>query len=196
MLGNGVKVKELDMREWSGFGEPGQRGEACEGSDVEEDLVAVQRACSSTIERDFDGPLAYEAAPSHQEFAFAGGKPGQMRLDQAFYHRPLARLNLPHRYLTGDAGSERLAGGDNLSDACSVDEVLARQAGDIGAGTAHITLLYDRDALARSAEVPRYRFSRLAATEHHGIVGINRRHVQSPQQSIRRQTTRSKPRPR
>jgi len=35
------------MREWSGFGDPGQRREACEGSDVEEDLVAAQRTCSS-----------------------------------------------------------------------------------------------------------------------------------------------------
>src|ERR1700721_2598588 len=98
MFGNGVKVKELDMRERNGIGEPGQRGEACESSDVEKDLVAMQRACSSTVERDFDGPLGYEAAPSHHKFAIGGGKPVQMRLDQAFDHRPLARLNLPHRH--------------------------------------------------------------------------------------------------
>jgi len=57
------------------FGESGQRGEAREGSDVEKDLVALQRACSSTVERDLDGPLGYEAAPSHHEFAIAGGEP-------------------------------------------------------------------------------------------------------------------------
>src|ERR1700722_2927257 len=161
------------MREWSGFGEPGQRREAGEGSDVEEDLVAAQRACSSTVERDLEGPLGSKAAPSHHELATAGGELVQMRLDQAFHHRPLAGLNFPHRHIPCDASSERLARGYRMSDACAVDEVLARQAGNIGAGTAHITLLYDRDASAGSAEMPRYRFPRLATAEHHGIIDIN-----------------------
>src|SRR5882672_8696005 len=65
-----------------------------------------------------------------------------------------------------------------MSDACTVDEVLARQASNIGAGTAHIALLYDHDAFAGTAEMPRYRFSRLAAAEHHGIIGINCGHDQ------------------
>src|ERR1700676_2624542 len=115
------------MREWSGFGEPEQRREACEGSDVEEDLVAAQRACSSTVERDLDGPFANKAAPSHHEFAAAGGEFIQMQLDQAFHHRPLAGLNFPHRYIPCDAGSERLARGYSMSDAGPVDDVLARQ---------------------------------------------------------------------
>src|SRR5712671_5666552 len=59
------------MREWSGFGEPEQRREACEGADVEEDLVAAQRARSSSVERDLDGPLGNKAAPSHHKFATA-----------------------------------------------------------------------------------------------------------------------------
>src|ERR1700676_1219864 len=167
------------MRKWTGFGEPGQRWEACEGADVEEDLVAAQRAGSSTVERDLDGPLGNKAAPSHHEFATAGGELVQMRLDQTFHHRPLAGLNFPHRHIPCDAGSERLARGYRMSDACTVDEVLARQAGNIGAGTAHITLLYDRDALAGTAEMPRYRFSRLAAAEHHGIIDINGGHGRS-----------------
>jgi len=116
-----------------------------------------------------------------------------MRLDQAFHHRPLAGLNFPHRHIPCDAGSERLARGYSMSDACTVDEVLARQAGNIGAGTAHIALLYDHDAFAGTAEMPRYRFSRLAAAEHHGIIGINRGHDQLPSGNYRRQRTRSKP---
>src|SRR5580692_5906931 len=108
MLRNGVKVEKLDMREWSGFGEPGQRGEAGEGADVEKDLVAAKRACSSIVERDLDGPLGNKAAPSHHEFATAGGELVQMRLDQTFHHRPLAGLNLPHRHAPGDAGSKHL----------------------------------------------------------------------------------------
>src|ERR1700688_3745545 len=184
MLGKGVKVKKLDMREWSGFGEPGQRGEACEGADVEEDLVAAQRACSSTVERDLEGPLGNKAAPSHHEFAAAGGELVQMRLDQAFHHRPLAGLNFPHRHILCDAGSERLARGYRMSDACTVDEVLARHAGDIRAGTAHIALLYDHDAFAGIAEMPRYRFSRLGAAEHHGIIGINCGHDRFPLRNL------------
>ena len=86
------------MGEWSGFGEPGQPREGCEGSEVEKDLVAAQRSCSSTIERDLDGPLGNEVAPSHHEFAAAGGEPIQMQLDQALDHRPLACLDLPHRH--------------------------------------------------------------------------------------------------
>src|SRR5260370_41164078 len=117
MLGNGVKVKQLDMREWSGFGEPGQRREACEGSDVEEDPVAAQRACSSSVERDLDGPLGNKAAPSHHEFATAGGELIQSRLDQAFHPHPLAGWNLPHQHRACDAGSERLARAYSMSDA-------------------------------------------------------------------------------
>src|SRR5882757_7355700 len=166
------------MREWSGLGEPGQRRDACEGADVDKDLVAAQRACSSPVERDLDGPLRNKAAPSHHEFATAGGELVQMRLDQAFHHRPLAGLNFPHRHTPCDAGSERLARGYSMSDACTVDEVLARQAGNIGAGTAHIALLYDHDAFAGTAEMPRYRFSRLAAADYHGIIGINCGHDQ------------------
>src|ERR1700692_3845417 len=110
------------MREWSGFGEPGQRGEAWEGSDCGEDLVAAQRPCSSTVERHLDGPLGNKAAPSHHEFATAGGELVQMRLDQTFHHRPLAGLNFPHRHIPCDAGSERLARGYPMSGSCTVDE--------------------------------------------------------------------------
>src|ERR1700730_17184910 len=166
------------MREWSGFGEPGQRREACEGSAGEEDLAAAQRAGSSTVEHDLEGPLGNKAAPPHHEFATAGGELIQMRLDQSFHHRPLAGLNFPHRHTACDAGSERLARGYSMSDACPVDDVLARQAGNIGAGTAHITLLYDHDAFAGTAKMPRYRFACLAAAEHHGIIGINCGHNQ------------------
>src|ERR1700722_5334460 len=109
MLGNRVKVKEFNMGEWSGFGEPEERREACEGSDIEEDLVAAQRACSSTVERNLDGPLGNKAAPSHHEFATAGDELIQMRLDQTLHHRPLASLNFLHRHIPCDAGSERLA---------------------------------------------------------------------------------------
>src|SRR6202035_3283900 len=168
------------MREWSGFGEPEQRWEACEGSDVEEDLVAAQRACSSAIECDLDGPLGNKEAPSHHEFATAGGELVQMRLDQAFHHRPLAGLNFPHQHVPCDAGSERLARGYRMSDACTVDDVLAWQAGNIRAGTPHVALLYDHDAFAGAAEMPRYRFSRLAAAEHHGIIGFNCGHDPFP----------------
>src|SRR3981081_2903607 len=152
------------MREWSSFGEPGQYRQACESSDVQEDLIAAQRACSSTVERALDGPLGNKAAPSHHEFATAGGELIQMRLDQAFHHRPLAGLNFPHQHIPCDAGSERLARGYSMSDACTVDEVLARQAGNIGAGTAHVALLYDHDAFAGPAEMPRDRLSRPAQT--------------------------------
>jgi hypothetical protein len=34
--------------------------------------------------------LSNQKAPSHQEFAAAGGEPIQMQLDQSFDHRPLA----------------------------------------------------------------------------------------------------------
>src|ERR1700733_5103321 len=182
------------MREWGGFGEPWQRREACEGSDIEEDLVAAQRACSSTVERNLDGPLGNKAASSHHDFATAGGELIQMRLDQAFHHRPLASLNFSHRHIPCDAGSERLARGNGMSDACAVDEVLARQARNIGAGTAHIALLYDHDAFAGTAEMPRYRFSRLAAAEHHGIIGINCGHDEFPlKEFILWQRTSSRP---
>src|SRR5258708_33439634 len=169
MLGSGVKVKKLDMREWSSFGEPGQRGETCESADVEKDPVAAQRARSSAIERDLDGPLGNKAASSHHEFAAAGGEPIQVHLDQAFHHRPLANLNFAHRHAPCDAGSERLARGYGMGDAGTVDEVLARQAGNIGAGPAHIALLYAHDALAGTAEMPRYRFACLHAAKHHGL---------------------------
>src|ERR1700746_2269035 len=71
-----------------------------------------------------------------------------------------------------------------MSDACTVDDVLARQAGNVGAGTAHIALLYDNDALVGTAEMPRNGFSRLAAPEHHGITSINCCHDQFQFQSL------------
>src|SRR5271170_3489182 len=104
------------MGEWSGFGEPEQRRQACKGSDVEEDLVAAQRACSSSVERDLEGPLGNEDTPSHHEFATAGGELTQMHLHQAFHHCPLAGLNFPHRHIPYDPRSERLARGYGLSD--------------------------------------------------------------------------------
>src|SRR5271166_2917521 len=157
------------MRERGGFDKPGQRREACESSDVEEDPVAAQRAYSSAVERNLDRVLGNKATPSHHEFATSGGELIQMRLHQAFHHHPLTRLNFPHRHTPGDAGSERFARGDSLSDACSVDKVLTRQARNIGTGTAYIALLYDHNAFAGTAQMPRHRFSRLAAAEHQCI---------------------------
>jgi len=93
------------MREGSGFCESGQRREACEGADVEEDLVAAQRACSSTVERDLRGRSAINSRPSRVRTRRR--RTIQMRLDQTFHHRPLAGLNFPHRHTACDAGPER-----------------------------------------------------------------------------------------
>src|SRR5258708_32432353 len=172
------------MSEWSGFGEPEQRREACEGADVEEDLVAAQRERSCSVEPVLAGPLGTKADPSHHKFATAGSELIQMRLDQAFHHRPLAGLNFPHRHIPCDASSEHLARGCSMSDACPVDDVLARQAGNIGAGTAHIALLYDLDAFAGTAEMPRDRFPPLPAAEPHGYIGITGGHDQFPLRNL------------
>src|SRR5258708_26237413 len=65
-----------------------------------------------------------------------------------------------------------------MGDAGTVDEVLARQAGNIGAGTAHIALFYDHDTLAGTPQMPRYRFACFPAAEHHSIISINCFHGQ------------------
>src|SRR5271169_3239264 len=97
------------MRKWRGFDEPGQCRDACESSDVEKDLVAAQRAFSSTVQRNLDGTLGNKAAASHHELATTGGEPVQVRLDQAYHHHPLASLNFLHRHTPCDTGPECLA---------------------------------------------------------------------------------------
>src|ERR1700677_463617 len=96
MFGDDVELQRLDMREWSGLGEPGYVGNRCPGPGVDEDLVAMQNAFSSTVERDLQGFVANEAAFPHYDLRLAPGKVFHVHQVKTIYHLPLARPYARH----------------------------------------------------------------------------------------------------
>src|SRR6185437_14039318 len=68
--------------------------------------------------------------------------------------------------------AESIGGGDGMRDLGAVNDVLARQAGDVGTGAADVALLDDDHPLAGFAEAPGDGFARLAAAENNGVVSF------------------------
>src|SRR5207237_1290429 len=66
--------------------------------------------------------------------------------------------------------TERLAAAEVGGDLGGVDDVLARQAGDVRAGAADVPALDDRHLLPLGGESPGQVFTRLTASQHDDVV--------------------------
>ena len=120
-------------------------------SDVQEHLVADERARSSVIQAHFDRLRRDEAPRPHDEFGAAFPVVLQVRVDEPLHHVALTLANLRHVDLDRAGHHAELgAGAREMRDLGAVNFVLAWQACDVGARAADPFALDDRSALPRS----------------------------------------------
>jgi hypothetical protein len=176
--GQPVQVEELDVSHRPGRGQAGQVGHCRVGAQVQEDAVAADPAGTAAGQFHLDGPRLGEAGVAHDEFGPAGPVPVQVQPAQAVDHDALPVLDALHagggrpRFdseFGGPPGQGAHLGG--------VDDVLARQAGDVRARPADQLPLHHRRALPFPRHGPGQVLACLAAADHQDVVVLDLSHL-------------------
>ncbi len=140
-----VELENLDMGQRLCRLEAGHAGNKRVGSDIEEDPIADERSHAAVVQAHLERLRPDETPAPHDQFGAARLIVLQMRGDLRGDHLALALANLRHVDLDrpGDhAEFGRMA--REMSDLGASNLVLARQAGDVGAGAADPPPLDDR----------------------------------------------------
>ncbi len=125
-------------------------------SDVDDDLVAAQRACSAVVQLHFDRFQRNETPAAHDQLRTARRVRLQMKRDLAFDHAALALAHFRHVRRDGARHRAEIGGAlRQMRDARAPDFVLAGQTRNGRARAAHPLTLDDGNPLARSPQVPR-----------------------------------------
>ena len=173
-----VQLQGLDvgqrasLREAGGVVDPGTR------PGVDDDGLAAERPGPARVERDLDRLRRDEAPVAHDELRAALPVLRQVHLDQSVDHLPLAVADGGHVDLPVAAGDPELgAAAEIVGDLGAVDDVLARQAGDVGARPADIPPLDDRRALPLRGQRPGQELAGRPAAQDDHVVFLGLRHV-------------------
>ena len=168
-----VQFERLDMGEWPGLGEAGNRRNGCMCSKIEEKLLRGEQPLPAIAQRDLDRPWLDEARIAHDEFRTRRLIAFEMKRHEAFDHGALARHNRLHVDRDRAGRNAIFPGTDNaMSNARAPDLVLAGQAVDIGTRAPDPAPLDDGYLLAGLRQIPGEVFTTLAATDHDGVVAL------------------------
>ena len=138
---------------------------------IDDDILAAKRARPAVVQLGFDGLGADETPRAHDQFRAALLVIVEMNIDEVLDHLALAFAH--RRHVDADillADAELLAAKKERGDLGAVDDVFARQAGDVRARAAHIFALDDDDALSLLRGGPGDQFSAGAAAEDDEII--------------------------
>jgi len=145
---------------------------------IQEHPRAADAAAAAVSQLHVDRAVPGEACPAHDDLGAAGPETVQVKLVQAVDHRPLPGLYALH------AGRRRLQLHPELgcphgerADLRRANDVLARQAGDIGAGAADIVPLHGHGAMALARHRPSEVLARLTSADNKNVVILDRRHL-------------------
>lgn len=129
-----VEVKRADMRQRLGGSQSRHIGNGSVCADIDDHLVAAERACAAIVELHLDRLRANEPANAHDEFRAARCIRLHMKRCFAFDHAALAFAHLCH--VDNDGGRRRAKVGSmsrQMRNARAPDFILAGQTGDGGA---------------------------------------------------------------
>ena len=145
-------------------------------------VLAAERPRAAGVQRDLDGLRRDETPAPHDELRAALPVLLQVHLDQAVHHLPLAVADGGHVDLPVAAGDPELgAPAEVVGDLGAVDDVLARQAGDVGAGPADVPPLDDRHAPSPRGQRPGEELAGRPAAQDDHVVIFRMRHDLPPQ---------------
>ncbi len=147
-------------------------------SEIEKNPVARQRARPAVVQLHFECLRRRKPPASHDQFGAARLVVVQMQRDFLLNHVALALANLCHvgRNGTGDHRAELCRVLRQIRDLGAPNLVLARQAGDIGAGAADPPALDDGSPPPRLRHLPSQQLAAEAAAENQDFEPFRLRH--------------------
>jgi hypothetical protein len=171
MPGNVIQFHGFDVREWPRLlqSRSGMDGRA--GPCVDHHVLAEKCAHSSFRESDFDGFRPHEASGTHDKLRTTLLVVAEMHVDQTGHHFALAITDRGHV----DAGvvlpdAEFLAAEEIGSHLGTVNDVLTREAGNVGTRATDPLSLDDNGFLSLLGQGPGNVLSGLPAAEDHEVV--------------------------
>ena len=180
VIRDAVQFEGLDVRHRPRLGEAGDRVDPRAGARADHDDVAAEGARPAVVGRDLDRLRPDEAALAHDELRAALPVPLVIQGDHPVDHLPLAVADGGHVDFPVARGDPELgASAEIAGDLRAVDQVLAREARDAGAGPRDIPPLDDRRPLPLRGQRPGEEPAPPAA-EHHQVVFLGMRHVFPP----------------
>ncbi len=181
MCRHDAEVQGLDMGERPGSLEAGNIRDCRVGSDIDEDLIAHQRAGATLIQQHLDGFRRHEPPFSHDQFGTARLVCLQVEGNLAVDHLALALAHPCHVGCHGTRHRAELRGVmRQMRDPCAPNLVLARQASDGGTRAADPAALHDGDTFPRSRKVPSQQLAPLSATKDQNFEPLCLRHELPP----------------
>jgi hypothetical protein len=155
MFGKHGEREGFDVGEWGRFGEAGNGFDGSAGAGGEEDAVGTQGARAAVVQGDFNSLFGDEAAEAHHDLGMAFGVVGEVDLQIAVDQLLAAGVDACHIDAPAAVDHAELGAAlEILSYLGAVDDVLAWQAGDVGAGSADALVLDVDDALPLRPEGP------------------------------------------
>ena len=142
-----AQLQSLDVGQRASLREPGGVVHPGARPGVDDDGLTAERPGPARVERHLDRHRRDESPLAHDELRAAFPVLREVHFDQSIDHPPLAVADGGHVDLPVAVGDPELgAAAEIVGDLGAVDDVLARQAGDVGARPADIPPLDDRGA--------------------------------------------------
>src|SRR5262245_29215979 len=179
-----VEFQRFDAGERAGGFQAGHVGHRAVGTDVDEDLVALEDTRPAVVQAHLECFRTHETARPHDQLGAAVLVGVQMRVDLSVDHVALALANLHHVDRDAIRRRPELRGmAREVRDVRAPYLVLARHAVDVRARPADPLALHDRRALARSRQIPGQQLSALSTAEHERVVPFWCSHTFPPAES-------------
>jgi hypothetical protein len=171
VAGNVIKLQRLDMRERTGLAQARHGVDFRSRPCVDDHVRAAQHARAAAAERDFNRARRDETAAAEDELRARLVVNVDVHVDQAGDHLAFALAHGAHVDVGIALGDAELRAAEEIrGDLRAVDEILARQARDVGARAADPPALDDGNTLSLAREGPREIFAAFAAAEDNKIV--------------------------
>src|SRR5262245_57330211 len=171
MLWDMIELQRFNVRQRHRFQKSWNRLQRCACTGVNDYVLAAECTRATVVERHFDGFWRNKPSCAHNKLRATLAVIFEMDVDQILNHLPFAFAHSTHidsNVLLADA--KFLATEEERSHLRAVDDVLAWQAGDVGARTTHVSALDDDYALARLRGGPRDELAADATAENNEIV--------------------------
>src|SRR5215475_4732488 len=171
MFGNAVKFERLNMCEWFRFSKARDFLQGGSGTGTDDHVRAAQQTLGPVGERDLHGSRSDEpTGPSQNQYRTRVSVVFQIHLVEAGYHFAFALADARHVDCEAVERDAKLFASANVGrDLRAVDDVLARQTGDVRAGSANVFAIDYCDPFSFPSKRPRSNCRTRATTENDQI---------------------------
>ena len=178
--GTRAEVERLDVRQWSGGPQAGDRGDRRMRSHVEEHAIAGEHSRPTVVQAHLERLRCHEASRPHDQLGAARLVLLEVHGDEPLDHVALALEYARHVDLDRPRYHPELRRMlHQIDDPGAPDLVLAREAGDVRAGAADPSSFHHDRTVPRFRHVPGHELAADSAAQHENF-DFFRRHCVAP----------------